>query len=293
MPDEQLSSGIFRYALGIEYRGTFYCGWQRQEQRPGALSGETVRPTSVQNNRSGQSKSVQGEIETALAAVANEVVSTVCAGRTDRGVHGREQVLHFATRARRPLKAWILGVNTHLPEDISVLWARQVPEDFHARFSATARTYRYVINNCAERPALSRELMTWIYEPLDAASMHRAAQFLLGENDFSSFRGAACQSKTPFRYLESIRVQREGEWVVVEVKANAFLHHMVRNIVGVLLEVGRGRRAESWVREVLESRDRCAAAATAPTNGLYLLRVDYPARFGLPQRRGPGTGVPF
>lgn len=277
MPDELNSSGIFRYALGVEYRGTHYCGWQRQEPR----------------DHGSPQRSVQAEIETALSRVADESVMTVCAGRTDSGVHGWEQVIHFDTRSRRPLKAWVLGVNSHLPDDISVLWAHQVPEDFHARFTATARTYRYFILNRFERPAISREWMTWIWEPLNEQAMHEAAQHLLGENDFSSFRGASCQSRTPFRYLESIRVVRHQDLIWVEVKANAFLHHMVRNIVGALLEVGRGRKPESWIKEVLEAKSRGAAGVTAPANGLYLMRVDYPLGFGLPQRPAPGDNLLF
>ena len=276
MPDENLSSGIFRYALGVEYLGSRYCGWQRQEQRQDQIS----------------QVSVQSEVETALARVADASVMTVCAGRTDSGVHGREQVIHFETTARRPLKAWVLGVNSHLPRDISVLWARQVPSDFHARFSALARTYRYFINNRPERPAIAAGLMTWVHEPLDTEAMHRAAQSLLGERDFSSFRGASCQSRTPYRRLMAIAVRREGQRVVVEVKANAFLHHMVRNIVGSLLEVGRGRQPESWIGQVLEARNRDLAGMTALPQGLFLWCVDYPEHFGLPQIGSDHAGLP-
>lgn len=278
MPDEKLSSGIFRYALGVEYRGTRYCGWQRQENRQEAV--QAIR-------------SVQSTVESALAQVASESVVTVCAGRTDSGVHGCEQVVHFETHASRPLKAWVLGVNSHLPDDISVLWATQVSPDFHARFSATARTYRYLIYNTPEKPAIGRELATWIFEALDAEAMHRAAQYLLGENDFTSFRGASCQSKTPWRYLDFITVTRKMHWLVIEVKANAFLHHMVRNIVGSLIDVGRGRKPAAWIGDVLAARDRQVAGATAPAQGLYLLKVDYPAHFALPQRGKGGDILPW
>lgn len=277
MPDEDFSSGIFRYALGIEYRGTHYCGWQRQERRQSDLP----------------DASVQSKVEAAVAQVASEQVTIICAGRTDSGVHAYEQVIHFETRSRRPLKAWVLGVNSHLPDDISVLWVRQVSGDFHARFSATARCYRYVIRNAPARPAIGHELTTWIFEPLDAEAMHAAAQLLLGENDFSSFRGASCQSKTPWRYLESISVSRKQDDIVIEVKANAFLHHMVRNIVGALLEVGKGRKPVSWIKELLAARDRKLAGATAPASGLYLLKVDYPAHFTLPQRGDCGDHLPL
>jgi len=177
-----------------------------------------------------------------------------------------------------------LGVNTRLPGDISVHWVKPVASGFHARFSATARTYRYFINNQPTRPALSRELMTSIWRPLDHQRMHNAAQSLLGENDFSSFRGNSCQSKTPFRFVHHINVCRSGAMVVIDIKANAFLHHMVRNIAGVLIKVGHGEKPVSWVREVLEARTRTAAATTAPPHGLYLMKVDYPESFQLPQR---------
>lgn len=281
MPDEKLSSGIFRYALGIEYRGTHYCGWQLQENRQKQWQ-DSVRANSVQR-----------QLESALVQIAGESIITICAGRTDSGVHGSEQVIHFETHAIRPLKAWVLGVNSHLPQDVSVRWAKQVSSDFHARFSATARTYRYVIRNSPERPAIGRELATWIFEPLNVDAMHAAAQYLLGENDFSSFRSASCQSKTSWRCLSSISVIRKADWIVIEVKANAFLHHMVRNMVGSLLEVGRERKPVLWIKDVLAARDRHLAGATAPANGLYLLRVDYPAHFGLPQRGNYGDLLPL
>ncbi len=276
MPDENDSSGIFycgkvRYALGIEYRGTDYSGWQRQNHRDSKDSSLTLN-------------TVQLKIEQALSTIANERITTVCAGRTDTGVHACEQVVHFDTHAVRPDKAWVLGVNTHLPSDISVHWVKSVSPDFHARFSATARSYRYFINNQAVRPALSRELMTSLWRPLDHQAMHAAAQYLLGNNDFSSFRGHSCQAKTPVRHVHHIAVQRLGAIVVLEVKANAFLHHMVRNIMGVLIKVGYGEKPVTWVKEVLDAKMRKSAGVTAPPNGLYLMKVDYPDHFQLPQR---------
>jgi tRNA pseudouridine38-40 synthase len=264
MPDESDSSGIFRYALGIEYRGTHYSGWQRQHNQ--------------------ELKTVQLKLEQAISIIADETVTTICAGRTDTGVHAREQVVHFDTRAIRPDKAWVLGVNTHLPDDISVHWVKKVGPDFHARFSATARTYRYFINNQAARPALSRDLMTSIWRPLDHEAMHQAAQYLLGNNDFSSFRGNSCQAKSPVRCIHHIAVRRSGAIVVLEVKANAFLHHMVRNITGVLIKIGYGEKPISWAKEVLDAKMRTSAGVTAPPNGLYLLKVDYPEIFELPRR---------
>lgn len=270
MPDESISSGIFRYALGVEYCGTHYSGWQRQNNHE--TRGENLAI-----------KTVQSKLERAISAIANEQINVVCAGRTDTGVHAREQVIHFDTHAVRPDKAWVLGVNTHLPGDISVHWVKQVSVNFHARFSATARTYRYFINNQAGRPALSREHLTSIWRPLNHEAMHQAAQYLLGNNDFSSFRGSSCQAKSPVRLIHSIAVRRAGAVIVMEVKANAFLHHMVRNIMGVLIKIGHGEKPVTWVKDVLEARMRTSAGITAPPNGLYLLKVDYPEAFALPQ----------
>lgn len=274
MPGENSSSGIFRYALGVEYRGTNYFGWQRQNNHEAKISRSTPLPL----------RTIQLKVEEALEKVADEKIITICAGRTDTGVHAREQIVHFDTHAVRPDKAWILGVNTHLPDDISVHWVKRVESDFHARFSATARTYRYFINNQAQRPALSRELMTSIWRPLDHQAMHLAAQYLIGENDFSSFRGNSCQAKTPVRYMHHIQVQRSGSLVMTEVKANAFLHHMVRNMIGVLIKVGYGEKPVTWVKEVLDAKSRSSAGITAPAHGLYLMKVDYPDHFQLPQR---------
>ncbi|MCS2170637.1 tRNA pseudouridine(38-40) synthase TruA [Scandinavium sp. TWS1a] len=251
---------VSKVALGIEYDGSKYYGWQRQND---------VR-------------SVQEKLEKALSQVANEPISVYCAGRTDAGVHGTGQVVHFETQAQRKDAAWTLGVNANLPKDIAVRWVKAVPDDFHARFSATARRYRYIIYNQRLRPAVLSEGVTHYYHALDAERMQRAAQSLLGENDFTSFRAVQCQSRTPWRNVMHINVERYGAYVVVDIKANAFVHHMVRNIVGSLMEVGAGNQPESWIAELLEAKDRTLAAATAKAEGLYLVSVDYPERFDLP-----------
>lgn len=251
----------YKVALGIEYDGSRYYGWQRQRE---------VR-------------SVQQALEKALTQVANHPVTVFCAGRTDAGVHGTGQVVHFETHSQRADAAWTLGVNANLPDDICVRWVKSVPDDFHARFSATARRYRYIIYNQRLRPAILGQGLTHYYHPLDADKMHRAAQSLLGENDFSSFRAVQCQSRTPWRNLSHIKVWRQGSFVIVDIKANAFVHHMVRNIVGSLLEVGAGNQPERWIAELLALRDRTKAAATARAEGLYLVSVDYPERFALPK----------
>lgn len=250
-----------KLALGIEYDGSRYYGWQRQQE---------VR-------------SVQEKLEHALSKVANHEVSVFCAGRTDAGVHGTGQVVHFETRAQRADGAWTLGVNANLPEDIAVRWVKAVPDEFHARFSATARRYRYVIYNQRLRPAILSRGVTHFYHPLDADKMHRAGQCLLGENDFTSFRAVQCQSRTPWRNLMHLNVTRQGAYVIVDIKANAFVHHMVRNIVGSLMEIGCGNQPENWMAELLAAKDRTLAAATARAEGLYLVAVDYPPHFALPQ----------
>jgi tRNA pseudouridine38-40 synthase len=251
-----------RVAVGIEYAGTRYAGWQRQDS----------------------AASVQAEVEAALARVADHPVELTCAGRTDGGVHALAQVAHFDTGATRPMRGWALGANTHLPPDIAVLWATPVPDDFHARFAALARSYRYVILNRSTRAAVLRDRACWWHAPLDAERMHAAAQSLVGEHDFTSFRAAQCQSRVPVRRLEQIAVRRDGEFVTLEVTANAFLHHMVRNIVGTLLAVGEGAQPVAWVAELLAARDRTAAGPTAPACGLYFAAVRYPQRFGVPPR---------
>jgi tRNA pseudouridine38-40 synthase len=250
-----------RIALGIEYDGTAFAGWQSQVDAAG----------------------VQTALEQALTKVADHPVAVVAAGRTDAGVHATLQVVHFDTEAERSERAWVLGTNTNLRDDVSVLWSRVMLQGFHARFSATARSYRYVIRNSPPRPSLDRHRACWIREPLDAGEMHAAAQVLVGMHDFSSFRAAECQSRSPVRNLESLVVRREGDSVIIEVTANAFLHHMVRNIAGVLIAVGRGKRPPCWVQEVLEVRDRRLGGVTAPPQGLYLVNVRYPPLFAIPE----------
>lgn len=262
MHEEPAPSQGYRIALGIEYDGSRYYGWQRQN---------TVR-------------SVQEKLEKALSKVANEPVTVFCAGRTDAGVHATGQVVHFDTQVQRKDAAWTLGVNANLPGDIAVRWVKAVPAEFHARFSATARRYRYVIYNHRLRPAILQQGVTHAYLPLDAERMHRAAQSLLGENDFTSFRAIQCQSRSPWRNMTHISVKRAGAYIIVDLKANAFVHHMVRNIVGSLMEVGCGNQEETWIAELLALKDRTRAAATAKAEGLYLVSVDYPDHFGLPSQ---------
>lgn len=254
-----------RYALGVEYDGSDFLGWQRLS-KPGEPGDATV----------------QQALETALAFVADAPIATVCAGRTDAGVHAACQVVHFDTGIERDPRGWVLGATTRLPPSICVRWCVPVSDDFHARFSARARRYRYRILNRAVRPALGRQYLSWERRPLDADAMHRAAQSLLGENDFSAFRTVHCQAPHARRDLQEIEVRRNGEEVAIEVQANAFLHHMVRNIVGSLLMVGRGEQPEAWIAELLAGRDRTLAGPTAPSAGLVFLGPKYPRECGLP-----------
>ena len=244
-----------RIALGIEYDGTAYNGWQRQKTGLG----------------------VQQRLEEALEKVANHAVEVTCAGRTDTGVHASGQVVHFDTPSTRDDRGWLLGANSNLPDDISVTWARQVDDEFHARFSATGRNYRYRILNRLERSALHRHRAWWLYAPLDAERMHEAAQHLLGEHDFSAFRAAGCRANTPNRNITKLSIVRDGDWITLEISANAFLQHMVRNITGSLAAVGGGEQTVEWLAEVLESRDRKRGGIAAPPHGLTLVSVDYPA----------------
>jgi len=251
-----------RIAIGIEYDGSAYHGWQRQKH----------------------SSSVQERVEQALSFVADETVELVCAGRTDSGVHALEQVVHFDTSAERSERAWLLGSNCRLPRDIRLRWARPVNEDFHARFSAIARSYRYLILNASVPSAIFHDKCCWEHQALDEERMHRAAQALVGEHDFSSFRAAGCQAKSPVREVEYLRVERSGEFVHIDIKANAFLHHMVRNIAGSLMVIGKGEQPEQWLGELLQQRDRRLAAMTAPAGGLYFVQAFYPPDFDLPQQ---------
>jgi tRNA pseudouridine38-40 synthase len=254
-----------RLALGIEYDGTAYNGWQRQRSGTG----------------------IQELLERALSAVADEPVEAACAGRTDAGVHASAQVVHFDSNARRTPRNWVLGVNSNLPDDINALWALPVGDDFHARYSATARSYHYLILNRMTRSALLRHRAWWLHRPLDPGPMQRGAEFLIGEHDFSAFRAAGCQASTPRRNVLSLDIARAGERVTITVKANAFLQHMVRNIVGLLAAIGAGEEAPERARAVLESRDRTQGGMTAPAHGLTLIEVEYPERFGLPSGESP------
>jgi tRNA pseudouridine38-40 synthase len=257
---EQPPADSRRFALGLEYDGTNYHGWQIQSHAP----------------------SIQDCLNRALSAVADETIECVGAGRTDSGVHATGQVAHFDSLADRGLRSWLLGINSNLPEDISVRWVRLVPEDFHARYSAVARGYRYVILNRPIRSALERSRAWWIRQPLNLASMDAAARYLLGEHDFSAFRAAACQSHSPVRSIRSLQISQTDDRIVIECEANAFLHHMVRNIVGSLVTVGRGEQEPGWLRQLLDQRDRRVAGMTAPPWALFLTMVQYPAEFDLP-----------
>jgi tRNA pseudouridine38-40 synthase len=249
-----------RMAICIEYDGSGYSGWQTQQSLP----------------------TIQSLVESALSGVAAEPVEVICAGRTDAGVHARWQIAHFDTNVTRPMRGWVMGANTELPRDISLVWARPVPLHFHARYSAEARTYRYLILNRPSRSALAEKRAAFIYKPLDHVRMAEAAVHLCGHFDFSAFRSSECQSNSPIRRVEQLTVERQGDWVVIEATANAFLHHMMRNIAGLLIEVGRGEAPPSWAREVLEGRDRTRGAPTAPADGLYFWDVRYPDAFNLP-----------
>lgn len=250
-----------KIALGIEYCGKDYHGWQ---------------------NQTDEIDTVQARIEHALGRVADHEISVICAGRTDTGVHASFQVIHFKSASNRKSKAWIFGTNANLPEDISVQWAKSVAPDFHARYSATSRKYTYLIYNNKIRSALYAGYLTREIRPLNELLMNEAGQHLLGENDFSSFRAAGCQSNTAMRNIVSLDVRRKGQLVSIDIVANAFLHHMVRNIAGLLMDIGAGEKDPTEAKEILQARDRTQSSKTAPPDGLYLSGVEYPSRFEIP-----------
>jgi tRNA pseudouridine38-40 synthase len=253
-----------RVAAGIEYDGSRFSGWQIQ-------CGE---------------RTVQHSVQQALSAVADEAVVVTTAGRTDAGVHACGQVIHFDTTRRRPEKAWVRGATSNLPDDVAVRWAIPVPDDFHARFSALERRYRYFILNRQIRPTYLSGRVTWEYRGLDIEPMRAAAALLIGTHDFSAFRANACQAKSPVRTLRRLEVSRRGDILCIEAAANAFLHHMVRNIAGVLMAIGAGERPVEWAADVLETRQRALGGITAAPHGLYLAEVTYPEAFGIPRPQG-------
>ena len=267
IPEGQcLPSGTQRYAAVVQYDGSAFCGFQKQTHSP----------------------SVQAELERALSYVANAPLNLSCAGRTDTAVHASHQVIHFDSTAKRSGYNWVQGANSQLPASIALVWADQVDGDFHARYSATSRTYRYIMAPNRARTAILADGVTWVKFALDTEIMQEACQYLLGEQDFSAFRGAGCQSLSPFRNVTAANIYQCGQLLVFEVSANAFVLHMVRNIVGALMEVGLGRQRPNWIKQLLTDGDRRRSAATAPPNGLYLVDVTYPQQFVIPRLpKGP------
>ncbi len=249
-----------RYAVGVEYDGTSFHGWQIQ--------------VGV--------RTVQEQIQNALTIVANHPVKVQCAGRTDTGVHAFGQVIHFDSDSKRSNRNWLLGTNVNLPGDVNINWIKQVQDEFHARFSAISRSYRYVIYNGFTRSSVWRNRVVWERRPLDLALMQMAAESLIGTHDFSSFRAIGCQAKSPIRTLSRLEISKDGDIISIELEANAFLHHMVRNIAGVLISIGCGDKPVDWAREVLEHKNRTLGGITAPPQGLYLTGVGYPIEYGIP-----------
>ncbi|WWO97178.1 MAG: tRNA pseudouridine(38-40) synthase TruA [Candidatus Dasytiphilus stammeri] len=250
-----------KIAICIEYDGTRYFGWQKQHNVP----------------------TIQNAVESALTMVANHSITTVVAGRTDAGVHSLAQIIHFETIAKRRIVSWTKGVNSYLPKDIAVRWMKNVPNYFHARFSALSRHYRYVIYNHMLRPALLNSRVLHYPIPLDYECMQRAGQYLLGENDYTTFRSLNCQSRTPWRNIMNLNVSQYSSYIIVDIKANSFLQHMVRNIVGCLIEIGSGKKPAEWMLQILSGKNRTLAASTAKPEGLYLVAIDYPEYFFLPK----------
>jgi tRNA pseudouridine38-40 synthase len=249
-----------KIAAAVEYCGSHFHGWQRLKA----------------------DRSVQECVEDALSRVANQPVKVICAGRTDAGVHAKYQVIHFETDVSREMHSWVFGANANLPADVSLIWAKQVDEDFHARFTAIARSYSYIILNRPARTGLHHSMLTWESRYLDVSLMSEAAGHLCGKHDFTSYRAQACQSHSPIRELYELEVSRRGDYVIINVRANAFLYHMVRNIAGVLIAIGIGKEETDWSRQVLEAKNRAIAGTTAPAAGLYMVNVEYPERFDLP-----------
>ena len=247
--------------MGVEYDGNAYNGWQKQNVGIG----------------------IQTIVEQSISEVANSKTEIVCAGRTDAGVHARGQIIHFDTDAKRTNYEWQTGVNSHLPDDININFAKEVTEDFHARFSATNRAYQYFIFNSKNRSSLLRDRFWWIRETLDVSLMQEAAKLLVGEHDFNSFRASSCQASSPIRTIKTLGVQRNDQFLIISIKANAFLQKMVRNIVGSLVHIGLGEKTNDWLINVLEARDRKRAGITAPSHGLCLIEVDYPKNHGIPK----------
>lgn len=254
-----------RYAVCVEYDGSHYKGWQKQKH----------------------AVSVQQVLEQAVSVVANETITVICAGRTDTGVHGTGQVIHFDTMASRAQHQWERGINSNLPSDVCVHWVHHVDDSFHARFSALQRHYRYIIYNSPVRPSILAGHVSWFIQPLDTAKMQQASVFLSGTHDFSSFRASGCQAKSPVRTIKSISIARSGAYLYLDICANAFLHHMVRNIAGVLMAVGSGQQAVDWVSELLARKDRSCGGVTAVPDGLYFCQVDYPSHYQLPPSPAP------
>lgn len=249
-----------RFAAGIEYDGASFCGWQRQA-------------TGV---------SIQGCVEAALSKVANHPISITCAGRTDRGVHALQQLIHFDTDALRMPRSWMLGANVNLPPTIRLIWIKRVKDEFHARFSAVARAYRYVIYCNTVPSAILHKKVTWTYATLDVGKMQKAAKFLVGTHDFSAFRSAACQAKNPIKTIHRLQVSSLPPFITIDIEADGFLHHMVRNMAGVLMTIGRNIKPPLWAREVLDTKDRKKGGKTAPADGLYFVGIRYGAEFALP-----------